>query len=215
MFYQGVLARFLIGACPLCGAQSFEHLCSQCKETRPYTQHTATGLPCLGLGPYEGFLKIAIGELKFRDSSLWATHLGAALARVVAPPHTPLCLVPVPLHPLRLAERGYNQAALLARTLARETNIPIDFTILRRTHVTAQQAQLSPEARKANTHGAFVARRSPQPNQAAPALVLVDDVITTGHTVDDCARALQQLGWQVAAAWCCAITPHPSESAKK
>jgi len=102
--------------------------------------------------------------------------------------------VPVPLHPLRLAERGYNQAALLARELARPQRALVDARRLRRTRHTEQQAKRDRVGRSQNVANAFQARDlATQPRR----VVLVDDVVTTGATLGACIQALRALGDEV------------------
>ena len=102
-------------------------------------------------------------------------------------------IVPVPLHALRLAERGYNQSALLARALATQLGIPLRLTALRRQRATLPQAHLGREQRHDNLRQAFV----PTAVEAGSRVLLVDDVITTGSTLRACSDALQQGGGQV------------------
>jgi len=99
--------------------------------------------------------------------------------------------VPVPLHPLRLAERGYNQAALIARELARVQRAEVDVQRLRRLRNTEQQAKCSRHGRAQNVAGAFrVQKRATKPRR----VVLVDDVVTTGATLSACIHALRAAG---------------------
>jgi len=101
-------------------------------------------------------------------------------------------VVPVPLHPGRLAARGYNQAALLARPVARELRARFSPLLLRRTRPTAPQAKLDAEARQLNVRGAFEAE--PSHRLRAASVLLVDDVATTGATLADASRALRRAG---------------------
>jgi ComF family protein len=98
-------------------------------------------------------------------------------------------LVPIPLGPRRLRERGYNQAEALARALGRASGLRVDAAVLRRARETRSQTALAPTARAANVAGAFMA----SPTQGAR-LVLVDDVCTTGATLVAAARALRAAG---------------------
>ena len=103
-------------------------------------------------------------------------------------------LVPVPLHWRRLWARRFNQSAMLAAAVSKESGVPIATAALKRVRATAQQVGLSRTERAANIQGAF---RVPEEGKAAVAgrrLVLVDDVLTSGATVEGCARALLRAG---------------------
>jgi ComF family protein len=102
--------------------------------------------------------------------------------------------VPVPLHPLRLAERGYNQSALLARELSRLSHGPMEARRLQRLRNTEQQVKRGRRARDENVASAFVARTSAGGPRS---VVLVDDVVTTGATLRACIAALRAAGDRV------------------
>ena len=118
----------------------------------------------------------------------------------------PSVLIPIPLAPQRLRERGYNQSEMLARALARKWRIPVLVDALVRTRETPTQTALTPETRLANVAGAFDVRnvKLEMRNETASvnfafhissfALILVDDVFTTGATLAEAARALEQAG---------------------
>jgi len=102
-------------------------------------------------------------------------------------------IIPVPLHTSRLKERGFNQAELLARRIATTTMMPIDITSLIRTRATGQQAKQSGRAqRRDNMEGAFAVIH--QTDITNRDIILIDDVCTTGATLNDCARALHDGG---------------------
>jgi ComF family protein len=131
----------------------------------------------------------AVRALKFRGHRAVARTLGEAMARVLPPgPHD--LVIPVPLHVSRLRERGYNQAVLLGRALARVTGLRLVPDGLARRRPTPPQADLDATARRLNVRSAFVA----SPRLAGAVVVLVDDVLTTGATADACARALRAAG---------------------
>ncbi len=136
------------------------------------------------------------------DRALARALVCAAARRAPGPP--PRCVVPVPLHPRRLRARGFNPAALLARAVARQQRVPVDPVALVRLRDTPSQTGLDRRARRANVRAAIRARRDP------PECVwLVDDVVTTGATLDEAARALRRAGARRIVALCAARTPLP------
>jgi ComF family protein len=108
-------------------------------------------------------------------------------------------IAPVPLHPLKLREREFNQAERLAAHLSRATKIPLNNKLLRRANPTATQTLLTREQRAANMKNAFTAR--PGARLAGKRIVLVDDVFTTGATTNACARALRDSGAAAVGVW--------------
>jgi len=118
----------------------------------------------------------------------WVSHAGREiLAEADA-------LVPVPLHWRRLWARRFNQSAMLAAAIAAESGVPIATGALKRVKPTAQQVGLSRSERAANVQGAFRVPPEGRGEVAGRRLVLVDDVLTSGATVDGCARALLRAG---------------------
>jgi ComF family protein len=137
---------------------------------------------------YGGAIARAITKMKYADRPDLARPLGAALARIAARLPPVDAVVPVPLHPKRLVERGFNQAALLAKPLARMLDVPMVPGALVRERDTPMQAELDREARLRNVMGAFVADSD---RVSGRRWLLVDDVRTTGATLAACARALK------------------------
>lgn len=109
------------------------------------------------------------------------------------------CLAPVPLHPLKLREREFNQAERLAWRLSCATGIPLNAGLLRRISPTMTQTKLSREQRAVNMKNAFAVRRGA--DLTGQRIVLVDDVFTTGATTNACASALKQAGAGEVAVW--------------
>jgi ComF family protein len=103
-------------------------------------------------------------------------------------------IVPVPLHWTRLIARRFNQAALLARGLSKRTRIPFDPRLLVRTRRTRTQGDLTRSQRMRNVRGAFAVRANARSKLKGRTIVLVDDVMTTGATLEACAKALRRAG---------------------
>ncbi len=134
---------------------------------------------------FEGDARRAILDAKFGGVSRLLTPLGVAAAAAVPADWRFEAVVPVPLHPSRLRRRGFNQAEIVAREVARSLDVPLEGRALRRTRRGGHQAELGIEERAANVLGLYRARG------AVPRTVLlVDDVTTTGATLDAAARAL-------------------------
>lgn len=140
----------------------------------------------------EGTIREAIHAFKYRNIRAAAPELGRLLAQYLeAHPMPGEVLVPVPLHPRRLRSRGYNQAALLARELGKLSGMPVNERLLSRTKNTPPQVQTSNrEERQINMAGSFEGRN----NADGLAVILVDDVTTTGSTLSACAAALKEAG---------------------
>jgi ComF family protein len=148
----------------------------------------------------------AVHALKYGGLPRIADDLAAAMTGTRPPADGPSALIPIPLAPRRLRERGYNQSEVMARALARQWRIPVTVDLLVRTRETPTQTALTPETRLANVAGAFELRiddrglriGSPPLKSAIRnpqfAIVLVDDVFTTGATLAEAARALEQAG---------------------
>jgi ComF family protein len=141
-----------------------------------------------------GPVRDLIHHLKYRRAA-WAARPLAELAcegwpdpRIGSPP---ALVVPVPLHPLRLRERGYNQAALLATEVGKRTGLPVREP-LRRLRATQSQTGFDRKERMRNLRGAFALRKNA--DVSGIRILLVDDVLTTGSTLDACARVLLAAG---------------------
>jgi ComF family protein len=104
----------------------------------------------------------------------------------------PDMLAPVPLHKKRLRQRGFNQALLLAAAIGQRFGIPLSCDNLVRVRYTRPQVELSAGERAANVAGAFALRRPAE--AAGKSILLIDDVFTTGATLNECSRVLKEAG---------------------
>ena len=210
------LADYLFpGICYLCHKPTLRGavLCADCLSDLPYCTpaDTACILPPNKPGAVDriitpfryGFpINTLIQDLKYHRKVVLAKALGQELATYLMEVCTSLpdCLLPVPLHSRRHLSRGFNQAQELARIVAGQLCIPVDPRLLRRIKNTRAQVKLDPGQRRHNVRGAF--RLTTQP--AYDFVAIIDDVITTGATVNEIARLLKRCGVKRVEAWACA-----------
>jgi competence protein ComFC len=142
-------------------------------------------------GPHDGWLRHAIHALKYGEETARARHLGGLLGPLVQSLEPWDWVVPVPLHAGRQRERGFNQAELLAQ-YAVEDKWKILPALVRRIRATPQQVGLDAASRRLNLQGAFAAVEPEL--TVGRRIVLVDDVLTTGSTLQQCALALLEAG---------------------
>lgn len=180
--------------CPVCGIPNSKeapnpHLCGDCLTgTYHFDRARAKGL-------YRGLLREVIHRFKYQGQTFLVRPLAQMLSepgRKLARLHKVELIVPVPLHRRRLRQRGFNQAALLGRRLGSALGISVDYSSLKRSRWTEPQTGLSRRQRAANVQGAFDLIR-PEKVQGK-CVLLLDDVLTTGETVNQCARALKNGG---------------------
>lgn len=144
------------------------------------------------VAPFRGPARATIHYLKYRHARQLAEPLGELMARYWQENPLPAeVIVPVPLHPSRLRRRGYNQAALLAWALGRRIGLPVDEDALCRVRATASQMRLKGADRRRNVENAF---HCPTDRLRGCRVLLVDDVCTTGATLEACADALREGG---------------------
>jgi len=191
-------------SCPRCALPlaTAAPMCGECVERSP--PFTAAWIPFRYAHP----LDLLEARFKFRND----LAAGRVLAELmierahVDRPARPVALVAVPLHRSRLRERGYNQALELAKALAAAFRIPLAGDLLVRLRATAAQTGLDAAARRRNLRGAFaVANVRDVPQHVA----LVDDVMTTGATLRECARVLRRAGVSRVDIWSLARAPSP------
>lgn len=188
----------LEAACPRCAAAiahpGIPGECGVCQQRPPAFQHS------IALFHYAPPVDHFIRALKFRHELGLARRLGERLAeRLLAEARRPDLILPVPLHATRQRRRGYNQALEIARPIARRLGIPLARRTLLRVRATAAQSDLPPDARRRNLRGAFALRAGASVEGLRVALV--DDVMTTGSTVEAAARTLRAAGAKEIEVW--------------
>lgn len=216
--------------CLLCGASGSASmdLCDDCRNDLPANpvvcRCCATPLAvagvcgrCQSLAPafdvvvapylYRPPLDSLITGLKFNGRLSHAPLLGRLLVEALDHRRLPRpeVLVPVPMHPHRLRERGFNQALEIARPVARCLDLPLHWDLIRRRRATPPQSGLDEAVRRRNLRDAFESgENAPLPYRH---VALVDDVMTTGSTVEALARVLKSHGVATVSVWVCARTP--------
>jgi ComF family protein len=180
---------------PFPGSAGEDHLCGACIRRAPHFQRARSWAcyPREEADPQP--LRTAVQKFKYGRK----VSLGKPLGRLMAAgcgeflvQCRPELIVPVPLHPKRLRWRGFNQSLLLARQVSRACGAPVDAFLLIRRRETPPQTQLSEEERRKNMRGAF-AVRAPA-SVRGKTLLLIDDVYTSGATVNECSRELRRAG---------------------
>lgn len=186
--------------CPSCAAPSFAGSpCGTCLSHPPHYDRTFA--PCAYSFPLDRLIQ----DFKYAGNLAVAPALATLMLAVVGAVDPPSVIVPMPLSRTRLRERGFNQSLELARLLARDTGIALDSDALIRVRDTAVQSELPWTARAKNVRGAFVGMR----DLAGQRVAVVDDVLTTGATMNEAARVLKACGAERVYAWVGARTlPH-------
>lgn len=166
-----------------------EAFCADCREKEKHFRYG------LALFDYDDRMQRAVTQIKYHNQRSFADPLSAMMAEKLGDEIRAMgaeCLVPVPVHPARRKKRGFNQAELLAEGLGRRIGIPVRTDLLFRGRNTEAQKALTTEERFRNLLGAF--RADPAAAAGVRSAILVDDIYTTGSTIEACATALQRAG---------------------
>lgn len=178
------LPRLPAKLCPLCSEPTTHgERCGACLRKAPHFSSS------IALFRYEFPTDRLIQALKYAHQLAVAAWLGKLLAQRLAN-HSCDLIIPLPLHPERLRERGFNQSVEIARPLARARKMPLSLDALVRVRPTAAQAELALDKRAGNVRGAFECKADPSGRR----VLLIDDVMTSGATLDECARVLKLHG---------------------
>lgn len=218
--------RLLPGCCLLCGQRTFRarDLCRSCEADLPFHDHSCVrcGLPvhgkdnvcgsCLKAPPpqevfhapfrYAFPLDGVIQRFKFNQDHAAGRLLGELLVDHLRVADRPDCVIPVPLHPRRQRERGFNQAEILFAPVARHLRLPLRTDLVARSRETAVQSGMNAAARRRNVKDAFAITRTMLPAHVA----IVDDVVTTGSTCREIAKLLKGAGVGRVDVWALART---------
>lgn len=180
-------------ALPLPDTAPTNSLCGQCQKKPPKFDR------CLAALRYEHPLDHLISGLKFRDKLVYGRLLSGLLKDFLEQQlhELPELLIPVPLHPSRLKERGFNQALELTRPLSKHFGIPVDIQSAIRNRATAPQSGLDKKERRRNIRGAFELKGKLKARHIA----IIDDVVTTGNTVNELTRILRRGGANRVEVW--------------
>jgi ComF family protein len=200
------LPEFPAPLCPVCG-----HFLPE-GEPHRLCEPEIENYPSLiwALGVFDDAYRPLVHALKYHRQLRLGEHLGRRLGRRIArsakKDWNNRVLLPVPLHPSRERNRGYNQSSWLTRGIAHQTGWTVMEDVLVRTRRTKDQTRLSPEQRQSNLRDAFTVT-NPGTLKDRP-VMLIDDVLTTGATLRECARILYKAGvFGVSAAVCAIAQP--------
>jgi ComF family protein len=170
---------------PFAGADTDNHLCGDCAVSKPIFSVARS------IGKYETTLLEAIHRFKYNRN----IHIGEILGKLMAEfEYSDFAIsdysliMPVPLHPKKLRQRGFNQSVILAREISKRFQLTLDFLTLRRHTYTEAQINLGRKEREANVSGVFSVTDSEKIH--GQKIILVDDVYTSGSTAKECTRVL-------------------------
>jgi len=196
------LARVPQERCPRCAlASPGSRVCGRCLAQAPHYDATHAALA------FAFPADVLVHALKYRGELALAGFAAGLIAECIDPEEPVAALVPVPLSAAGLRERGYNQSLEIARHLARSLGVPLAPALCERVLDTAPQMQLPLADRRRNVRGAF---RCPAAIPAG-AIAVVDDVMTSGATLDEVAATLKRAGAARVVNWILARTPPPAD----
>jgi ComF family protein len=181
--------------CDRCGHPQTRPMCGWCEQLPPFVRAARSAYWIPG-----GTAGAIVHALKYAGWTGVAEGMAERMARLAWPRDVVAersVVVPTPLAPTRERERGFNQSALLGRALASRWKVPLVTDCVVRARATATQTRLTPEERRGNVSGAFRATRNARERLKGAHIVLVDDVVTTGATLSECATTLFESGARI------------------
>ncbi|MDD3252758.1 MAG: ComF family protein [Lachnospiraceae bacterium] len=183
-------------ACRKCGKEVFAEHVEYCQDCSRHRRTFDSGAALLN---YNETARTSMAAIKYKNKREYLDFYAEAMNHrfgKLAASWCPDVLVPVPVHPSRRRSRGFNQAEELAKRLSVHWEIPVDSALLIRSKKTAPQRDLSAAERLNNLQEAFVLQPSRQDGPIPGCVILIDDIYTTGSTIEACARILKQAGVQ-------------------
>ncbi len=194
-FIRNALVIFYPQRCPSCEKviHKAELFCSECMEEYKdinYSTYASGGFPCVSAVAYDGVFSRAILKFKFDGKKQYAPQLAAMIAHAIKRNYSDVnfdFITYVPLHQKRFKSRGYNQSELLSKELSDFLEIPL-LTVLKKTRNNQPQHKLNASKRKENVKGAY--RAIDKTLIQNKTILLIDDIITTGSTLGECAEIL-------------------------
>ncbi len=204
-FFRGLLSLIFLEECPLCHQRATDEFCPNCQGKVQTCQKPLPPKPTkiVVWGEYRDELRGAIAALKFRNNPQLARPLGHWLGRhwlAQAPPKLRPIVVPLPMYAEKRAERGFDQAELLARHFCHYTHLPLAARGLERTRATEAMFKLNLQQRQQNIKGAFALGADFRRRLPKRPVLLLDDIYTTGATMKTAAQVLQHHGIDVVGA---------------
>ncbi|MBQ7796375.1 MAG: ComF family protein [Lachnospiraceae bacterium] len=177
--------------CKKCGKEIVDETMEYCEDCMSHRHAFDYGVALLN---YDEAARKSMAQIKYNNKREYLDFYGAAMAARYEKTIRRMqvdAIVPIPVHSSRRRKRGFNQAELLAEILAERLNIPMEPELLIRTRKTLPQKELSAMDRLKNLSGAFRAGKIPE---GIKSVLLVDDIYTTGSTIEACARVLRTAG---------------------
>lgn len=179
--------------CKKCGKEIISDLAEYCFDCTKHKRNYESGIALIN---YDDIAKKSMTQIKYKNKREYLDFYSEAICqryqyqilRMSAQ-----CLVPIPVHPARKRQRGFNQAEILANQLGKNLQIPVCSQMLIRNKKTAPQKNLDPRQRLQNLESAFHTNHI---LESVKSVILVDDIYTTGSTIEACTRVLKRAGIQ-------------------
>lgn len=173
-------------------------VCGHCVRQKPAIDTIFTAYR------FEEPLRTLLHEFKYRHGFYLLTFMTQLIRDgLSSASYDTHCLIPIPMHRLRIQQRGFNHAAELTKQLSRQLSIPYDLSYCKKIRHTPPQAGLNSQQRQKNIQHAFLTKLKPIPYKK---ITLIDDLLTTGNTANELAKTLKLNGAAQVDLWCCART---------